>query len=83
MFVDVVGVDFYDNWPALSTDALWNGHYMDQASGGGPHGIGAWLAFARSHGKYFDLGNSAGDTMFLMYPATTSPNASAAYQSLF
>lgn len=126
-YVDVVGVDFYDNWPALDTDALWASHYMDQASGGGPHGIGAWLAFAMGHGKplsvpewgivnatgscgcggddpiyvthmhdffsanaanvayesYFNLGNSAGDTTFLVDPATTSPNASAAHKSLF
>jgi hypothetical protein len=126
-YVDVVGVDFYDNWPALNSDALWNSHYMDQAAGGGPHGIGAWLAFAKSHGKplsvpewgivhttgncgcggddpiyvthmhdffaanaanvayesYFNLGNSSGDTTFLVYPGTTSPNASAAYKSLF
>jgi hypothetical protein len=126
-YVDVVGVDFYDNWPALNTDALWNSHYMDNASGGGPHGIGAWLAFAKSHNKplsvpewgivnstgscgcggddpvyvshmhdffaanaanvayesYFNLGNSSGDTTFLVYPATTSPNASAKYKSLF
>jgi Glycosyl hydrolase family 26 len=126
-YVDVVGVDFYDNWPALDTDALWNSHYMDQASGGGPHGLGAWLAFAKSHGKplsvpewgivnatgncgcggddpiyvthmhdffaanaadiayeaYFNLGNSPGDTTFLVDPATTSPGASAQYKSLF
>ena len=127
-YVDVVGVDFYDNWPALDTEALWASHYMDQASGGGPHGIGAWLAFAKSHGKplsipewgivhstgnncgcggddpiyvthmhdffaanalniayetYFNLGDSSGDTTFLVYPATTSPNASSAYKSLF
>lgn len=126
-YVDVVGVDFYDNWPALNTDALWTSHYMDQASGGGPHGIGAWLAFAQAHGKplsvpewgivnstgscgcggddpvyvghmhdffaanaasiayesYFNLGNSPGDTTFLVDPATTSPNASMRYQALF
>jgi hypothetical protein len=50
-YVDTVGVDFYDNWPALETDLLWSSHYMDQARGGGPHGIGAWLAYAASRGK--------------------------------
>jgi hypothetical protein len=50
-YVDVVGVDFYDNWPALTSDDLWSAHYMDLTSSGGPHGIGAWLAFAVSHGK--------------------------------
>jgi beta-mannanase len=54
-YVDVIGVDFYDNWPALNTDALWNSHYMDESAGGGPRGIGAWLAFARSHGKQLSV----------------------------
>ena len=127
--VDVIGVDQYDNWPALISDADWDAHYMDSMWGptGGPKGLGAWLAFARSHGKplsvpewgivnatgncgcggdnpvfvqhmhdffaqnaadlayevYFNLGNYGGDTTFLVYPSTTSPNASARYQSLF
>jgi hypothetical protein len=126
-YVDVVGVDFYDQWPPLDTDASWMAHYMDQTAGGGPRGIGAWLAFAKAHGKplsvpewgivhatgncgcggddpvyvahmrdffaanaddvayeaYFNLGNAPGDTTFLVFPPTTSPNASARYAALF
>jgi hypothetical protein len=49
--VDIVGVDFYDNWPALKTDADWSSHFLDSMWGptGGPKGLGAWLAFARAH----------------------------------
>lgn len=32
---------------------------------------------------YFNLPISQGDTQFLILPATTSPNASAAYAALF
>jgi hypothetical protein len=129
-YVDSIGVDFYDFFPALDTDALWTQHYMDQAPGGGPHGIGAWLAYAVSRGKpfsvpewgiinssaadcscggddpvyvghmhdffaasaanmayesYFNLPVTTGTTEneTIIYPSTTSPNASARYQSLF
>jgi hypothetical protein len=54
-YVDIIGVDFYDFWPALTSDALWHQHYMDQAAGGGPHGIGAWLAYAQSRGKLLSI----------------------------
>lgn len=54
-YVDVVCTDFFDNYPKLSTDALWDAHYMDTENGS-PLGIGAWLEFARKHGKQFALG---------------------------
>lgn len=127
-YVDVIGVDFYDFWPALTTDALWTTHYLDSAPGGGPYGIGAWLAFAQSRGKllaipewgiinsskpncgcggddpvyvknmhdffaanaaelayesYFNLATTPGDTTTIIYPSTTSPDASAEYMHLF
>jgi beta-mannanase len=48
--VDIVGVDFYDMWPAYPNQAAWSADYM-RTQNGGPRGLGAWLAFARAHGK--------------------------------
>jgi Glycosyl hydrolase family 26 len=50
-YVDVVGVDFYDMWPNLPDQATWDSEYMGTDHGDSPRGIGAWLAFAKSHGK--------------------------------
>jgi hypothetical protein len=50
--VDIIGVDYYDNWPALNTEAIWSSQY-NATYYGGPYGIGAWLAFAKSRGKRF------------------------------
>lgn len=49
--VDVVGVDFYDMWPSFTDEATWTKQYMATEAGGSPRGIGAWLAFAKQHGK--------------------------------
>lgn len=51
-YVDIVGVNFYDGWPAINSDAIWAGAYMGTRRGG-PRGIGKWLEFARSRGKKF------------------------------
>jgi len=48
--VDIVGVDFYDMWPSYPDRAAWNVDYMSTQKGG-PRGLGAWLAFAKQHGK--------------------------------
>jgi hypothetical protein len=50
-YVDVVGVDFYDMWPNLPDQATWDARYMARDHGDSPLGIGAWLAFAKAHGK--------------------------------
>jgi len=52
--VDIVGVDFYDWWPAYPDAAAWNVD-LDSTQNGGPRGIGAWLDFAVSHGKQLAL----------------------------
>jgi hypothetical protein len=49
--VDVVGVDFYDMWPNLPDKATWDARYMATDRGDSPVGLGAWLAFAKAHGK--------------------------------
>jgi hypothetical protein len=48
--VDIVGVDFYDMWPAYPDQTAWNTDYL-RTQNGGPRGLGAWLAFAKAHGK--------------------------------
>jgi beta-mannanase len=48
--VDIVGVDFYNMYPAYPDQAAWDADY-DQLYNGGPRGLGTWLRFARLHGK--------------------------------
>jgi Glycosyl hydrolase family 26 len=52
--VDIVGVDFYDMWPAYAGLAAWTADYMSTQKGG-PRGLGAWLAFAKQHGKLLSV----------------------------
>jgi hypothetical protein len=49
--VDVIGVDYYSMYPALNSRAAWDRMYLKRGSNKTPTGIGAWLAFAKSHGK--------------------------------
>ena len=49
--VDVIGVDYYSMWPGLNSKSTWDRTYMQSESNHSPVGIGAWLAFARAHGK--------------------------------
>jgi hypothetical protein len=49
--VDVIGVDYYSMYPALNSQAAWNRMYLKTGSNKTPIGIGAWLAFAKGHGK--------------------------------
>lgn len=48
--VDIVGIDYYDGFPAYDSVAAWQGDFMSRKKGG-PRGLGAWLEFARSKGK--------------------------------
>jgi hypothetical protein len=61
-WVDIIGVDYYDGFPALNDQATWDKQYHALYHGG-PWGLGAWLAFAKSRGKKLSLpewGISAG-----------------------
>jgi hypothetical protein len=49
--VDVIGVDYYSMYPALNSRANWDRMYLKTGINKTPIGIGAWLAFAKSHGK--------------------------------
>ena len=44
-YVDVVGVDSYDMWPGVLTEADWQKHYS------GAWGLKFWSDFAQQHGK--------------------------------
>lgn len=48
--VDIIGVNYYDRYPAFNSQAIWNGfHYRSDR--GAPWGLGSWLQFAKSRGK--------------------------------
>ena len=51
-WVDIVGVNHYDGWPAINSDSIWADAYR-RTRYGGPRGLGAWLDFARSRNKRF------------------------------
>jgi hypothetical protein len=44
-YVDVVGVDSYDVWPGVTSEATWEAHLT------GPYGLNFWRDFAVAHGK--------------------------------
>ncbi len=49
-YVDQIGVDSYDWWPAANTTGGWSGSYSQL---NGPQGLQYWLNFAQAHGKQF------------------------------
>lgn len=53
-FVDIIGVNYYDWWPAARTQREWDAAYSATYQGG-PRGLGTWLSFARSRGKKLSL----------------------------
>lgn len=59
-YVNIVGVDSYDNWPAANSASGW------QTQLNGTQGLAYWLAFATAHSKLFSVpewGNvSTGDS---------------------
>lgn len=50
-YVDIVGVDYYDQWAPMNTQQAWDAKYNVTESDGMPEGIGAFLKFANQHGK--------------------------------
>jgi hypothetical protein len=49
-YVDIVGIDSYDMWPGVTTEAAW----ARQLSG--PYGLKFWSDFATAHGKKVSVG---------------------------
>jgi hypothetical protein len=92
--VDIIGVDYYDGWPAINSERTWNEMY-NASHNGGPWGIGAWLSFARSRGKKFScaewgimIGNGPGtkdSPLYIekMYEFFSRNAASIAYENYF
>ena len=48
-YVNLIGVDSYDDWPAADTPGGW------QTQLNGPYGLNYWLGFARAHGKLLSV----------------------------
>ncbi|MBM7806970.1 hypothetical protein JOD57_002807 [Geodermatophilus bullaregiensis] len=91
-YVDIVGVDTYDMWPAVMTDSDWAVHYS------GPYGLRFWADFADSHGKplsvpewgvisgTLEAGHSGGDNpLFVerMFQFFQSLGPNLAYEAYF
>jgi hypothetical protein len=51
-YFDHYGLLYYDNYAPLQSQATWDKYVNSHIGrGGSPSGIGAWLAYATSHGK--------------------------------
>jgi hypothetical protein len=48
-YVNIIGVDSYDDWPPANTRGGW------QMQLNGPYGLNFWLNFAKAHGKFFSV----------------------------
>ena len=57
-WVDFIGVDAYDWYPANTTQSAWDKEY-NKTYLGGPKGLGSWLAFATAQGKTLSFGEWA------------------------
>jgi glycosyl hydrolase family 26 len=44
-YVDIVGIDSYDSYPGVTSEANWQKQYS------GPYGLKHWADFAKAHGK--------------------------------
>jgi hypothetical protein len=53
-YVDVIGVDYYDNKRARN-EREWQASGDARTAHGNPHGLFTWQTFARDHGKPFAL----------------------------
>jgi beta-mannanase len=91
-YVDIVGVDSYDMWPGVTTEADWNRQYA------GPYGLKFWSDFAKEHGKRISVaewgvypgpasgGSNGGDNAFYitkMQGFFKSQGSHLAYEAYF
>ena len=49
-WVDFIGIDMYDWYPAMVNQTTWDKDY-NKTYLGGPKGVGSWLAYVNSQGK--------------------------------
>ena len=91
-YVDIVGVDSYDMWPAVTTSAAWH----QQVNGA--FGLNFWLDFARAHHKKLSVpewgiypgsahaGHNGGDNAYYMkrmHQFFSSNGSMIAYEAYF
>ncbi len=60
--MDIVGIDSYDMWPGVTSEAEWTRQYS------GPYGLKFWSDFAKDHGKRISVAEWG------VYPANDGPN---------
>ncbi len=98
-YCDVVGVDWYNMWPASHSPEQWDAQFMRVQSNGSPVGLGAWSAYARSvrkplalpeqgldAGPGFDSANGSGDDQIYfeeLHRFCSDPANNVAYECLF
>jgi hypothetical protein len=91
-YVDIVGIDTYDGWPAVTGATAWKKHYA------GAYGLKFWADFARSKGKRLSVpewglfrgsawaGNSGGDNPYYirkMFAFFKEQRGNLAYEAYF
>jgi Glycosyl hydrolase family 26 len=91
-YVDIVGIDTYDGWPAVKSAAGWNKQYA------GRYGLKFWAAFARSKGKRLSVpewglypgtawaGHNGGDNAYYirkMFSFFSAQRGALAYETYF
>ena len=93
-YVDFLGPNHYDFYPAIINQRAWDSAY-NATRMGGPKGMGAWLNYARSQGKKLSFGEwalippnrqSGGDNPFFiekMLDFFHDYSGSIAYESYF
>ncbi|WP_328294506.1 malectin domain-containing carbohydrate-binding protein [Kineococcus sp. NBC_00420] len=60
-YVDVLSVDYYNNWPYAATVDQFNAQSWDKDGYGAPKGINAHLAFAKSQGLPLSVSEWSGN----------------------
>jgi hypothetical protein len=53
-YVDIIGVNYYDQYPRFVNQATWD-KYHNSMYKGGPRGLGSWIKFAKARGKKLSL----------------------------
>jgi hypothetical protein len=95
-YVDIIGIDTYDHWPASVDEGSWNSQCND------PTGLCSVIRFARAHGKQFSVpewglvgksdtgagaaGTAGGDNPFFvrkMYETFRANAGALAYETYF
>ncbi|WP_299038884.1 malectin domain-containing carbohydrate-binding protein [uncultured Pseudokineococcus sp.] len=59
--VDVLGVDYYNQWPAVSTHAEWDAAVLQRDGFGAPKGLQRHLEYARSQGLPLSVSEWSGN----------------------